>query len=221
MIMSKTNLTATISTTSMSMMPEHKRIADIFPENGISIVLGEIGIGKTYSTLLALKLARIVPYWFNLDKCNMQPDFTDQDVKNCTDVNQLMNLVLNSNVMPPRDMEVLMIDSLTRLKPIMDSQSDFVAGLERLTQYGITIILTAHPEKLATAKVPVLKGWDYIMDTCDELMYLDRYTTMKDKKAYGRNPYLRLVKARMYKGNNPIHNWMRNDGVTLCKIQSW
>lgn len=196
----------------MSALPSYNRIAGIFPIAGVTLLVGGVGCGKTYSTMKALIQANEKPYWFNMDHVNLSPDFSDTDFNMCVDNVDITDFIQSQNPQVPVDMKVLVIDTYTQLNILIEDPVAIATGLDRIARKGVAVIVLAHPEAYQNKTTVVFKENRFLMGNCHEyceLVHLPPKAGTKLKPSTKDNYQLTLVKGRMYQGINPIDNWMR------------
>jgi len=171
-------------------------ISSVFVKNGINLLYGPSGTGKTYSTIKALNLDGIKPLLIDLD--NNGPSLKDTDLEvEVLDGNKIMTN-LKSITIPSN--EVIIID--TWYEFIVNSGS--IQILKEWRANDNTIIIIGHNKNIATKQdIPDME--DHIANHLDSKLFLNNKIT-KGKITYT----LQVMKLRGYTGEPVIENWMRD-----------
>jgi len=177
-------------------------IAQVFRKNGINLVYGASGLGKTVSSVKAVNLEGIKPILLDFDN-NMSPEKNQCEYVHVNGPDFMKEyLAGNSSVKLPTD-RVIIIDTWATF----EANEGTIDHLKEFAKAGNTIIIIAHNLDLATRRdIPDMPA--VIVNHIDSKLYLDH----KYEAKTGNNNYnLHVMKCRGYQGSRIIENWMRTD----------
>ena len=201
-----------------------KRIAGVFPEGKVTLVLGLPGTGKTTSTLKAFIRDGIKPIWFNYDMSDTVID-TEKDV-DMFDGEHVIDF-LNGEIDDIKD-RVVIIDTYERLWELVSAEDKLRKKTYRRTKEemqhlivnllekrcemdGNTIVVIAHPTEYV-GRDGIFNDNPTLARRAYELISLEvkLSTSIKDLKAgTAATRWTYIKKARCYSGKTSIQDWMR------------
>ncbi len=175
-------------------------LGKVFKKDGINLVYGESGIGKTVSTIKSLNEDSIEPILLDFDSNN------SPEANECEYIHIDGNRVLEDKHMTiPTDMVIVIDTWQTFLNA--GGNIDFVY---KLRDAGNTIVIVAHNKPLAT-KVDVPDMDSRYYNHFDSKLFLEYDKGNKSKTNPRPEGYnLTVMKLRGYKGKRTITNWMRH-----------
>lgn len=177
-------------------------IANVFRKNGINLVYGASGLGKTVSSIKAINAEGIVPLLLDFDN-NMSPEKNKCEYIHING-GEFMKEWLNhkSQVTLPRD-RVIIVDTWATF----EANEGTIDHLREIASNGNTVIIIAHNLDLATRRdIPDMPA--VIVNHIDSKLYLD----YKCEAKTGNQMFnLHVMKCRGYQGSRVIENWMRID----------
>ena len=177
-------------------------IANVFRKNGINLVYGASGLGKTVSSVKAVNADGIKPILLDFDN-NMSPENNGCEY-NHINGGEFMKEWLNhkSQVEIPSGY-VIIVDTWATF----EANEGTIDHLRALASNGNTIIIIAHNLDLATRRdIPDMPA--VIVNHIDSKLYLDYKMEAKTGK---QSFNLHVMKCRGYQGSRVIENWMRID----------
>lgn len=186
-------------------------IGGVFRKQGVNLVYGESGLGKTICSIKALNEEGITPILVDFDS-NDKPEANSclyHHVHGYRAVDKKESLELPEEV-------VIIIDTWILVSGYIGNEEETMQWIEFLQNDGKnTIILIAHNKDIATKKdIPDMD--ERIVNHLSSKLYL-HWT--EGKKATSKFPAiparidLSVKKLRGYKGNRTIENWMRPNGL--------
>ena len=175
-------------------------LGKVFKKNGINLVYGASGIGKTVSTVKSLNEEGIVPILLDFDG-NESPKENGCDYIH---VDGVLYLRDTGSVIPTDT--VIIIDTWQMLLTNTGSIKDVFA----MRDAGNTIIVIAHNKDIATRQdIPDMDNKFYNhFDSKLFLEYDKGSSTKSNPRAASYN--LTVMKLRGYKGKRTLINWMRS-----------
>jgi len=184
---------------------EHVMIAEVFPENGISLVYGASGIGKTITTIKQLNAVGIKPIHFDLDS-NIDPKELGIDVLHVDGNDIIRRMIEDEPIALPTD-SVVILDTWQLLSTVFGTEDDAMRYAKKLRDNGNTIIIIGHENKHKNDRDNPDMSPEYANHLDAKLWFhLGRkITTGKDKSPETYN--LKVVKLRGYRGEPIIYGW--------------
>ena len=194
---------------------EPELIANIFPKNRLTLLHGQQGSGKTYSTIKCLNGVGITPLYIDLDGTtgisNLSLYRISQDY-----LLRLFEEDSESNI----EGEVLIIDIYTRLVPIFEEKKwndqEITKQLERLvTRFNITLIVIGHTQSYVNRDGLFHDNTTLARGAAEELflekkLVKGKAATKTTKATPSKIEYtLYINKGRGNGGARSIHQWMR------------
>jgi len=202
-----------------------KRLAEVFPENKVTLVLGLPGSGKTTSVLKALKQDGIKPIWFNYDHSD-----TVIDTSNDVDMfdGEYVPYFINGEIDDIKN-RVIVIDTYERMWEQLEFrnmqkekefrltrvelQHSIVTLLEKVSeQNNNTIIVIAHPEEYV-GRDGIFKDNPTLARRAYEILSFEKRlsTSIKELKAgNAETNFMYIKKGRCYTGKTTFIDWMRD-----------
>ena len=187
---------------------ENIMLGNVFKKNGINLVFGESGSGKTVSSIKAFNADGIEPILLDFDS-NLSPEDNgckyihidgDSVLKRIEKKDENVKMVSNS---------VIIIDTWQLLLTNVGSASKSIKLIEALRDNNNTIVIIAHNKDIATKQnIPDIDG-KYV-NHFDSKLFLEFDKGSKTKsnpRPAGYN--LTVMKLRGYNGPRTIINWMR------------
>ena len=186
-----------------------KRIANLIPQNEVTLFTGLPGTGKSYSLLKFLNSNNVKPILFNLDhdatlsKFMLTGEIIDEDV--------LVNFI-EKKYTDLAD-EVIVIDTYQRTKEILDLnevdiQEKFTNRINDIARnFKCTVIIVGHPHDFVGSS-SIFKDNPSLVRNAYEHLHLDKVVD-KRKKPPEINYRLYVNKGRGVGGSIIIDNWMR------------
>ena len=166
-------------------------IGKVFPSNGISIIFGESGSGKTVSTIKAINEDDIMPILLDFDDNLSQ----EQNQCNYTHIDG-RKFIDDTSAIIPSD-KVIIIDTWYQF----DNYGGTFELARKIRDIGNTVIIIDHIQDLATRRDMSSMPSEYV-NHCDAKLLLE-----KNNKSITK---LHIKKCRGYRGDTPIINWMRD-----------
>ena len=184
---------------------EYIMIGKVFVSNGLNLVYGASGTGKTISTIKALNEEGITPYLLDFDD-NLSPE-----ASNCNFYH------VNGSAMFESKESLTSATIPTNSVIVVDTWQLFMTNgghidilREWADKYNNTIIIIAHNKDLATrTDLPDMDS--RIANHMSSKLFLEYDKGSKTKtnpRPEGTN--LTVLKLRGYKGPRTIYNWMRD-----------
>jgi archaellum biogenesis ATPase FlaH len=177
-------------------------VGKVFKKNGISLIYGESGTGKTVSTIKAMNIEKIVPILLDFDN-NQSPQENKCEYVHVNGTTALKDkdLILPMN-------SVVIIDTWAyycKANPAINK----MAFIDKLIEVGNTVIIIAHNKGIATKQdIPDMD--EEIVNHLSAKLWLERKGIIK--KGIGEIiNILHIYKCRGYSGKTTILNWMRTD----------
>ena len=189
---------------------EHIMIADVFPENGISLIYGASGIGKTITTIKHLNDVGITPIHFDLDS-NIDPKEFGIDVIHI-DGNDIIRRMADDEQLEPVALPaegVMILDTWQLLSSAFGEESYAMRYAKKLRDNGMTVIIIGHENKHKNDRDNPDMSPEYANHLDAKLWFHTgrAVTTGKDKSPATYN--LKVVKLRGYKGEPIIYEWRK------------
>lgn len=176
-------------------------LGKVFRKDGINMVFGESGTGKTVSSIKALNEDGIIPILLDYDG-NDSPKANECDY---THVDGVAYLKDDKAVIPTG--RVIIVDTWQMLL----TNGGSINTINKIHEAGNTVIIIAHNKPLATShSIPDMDSKFY--NHFDSKLFLEYDKGSKTKTNPRPEGYnLTVLKLRGYKGERTIHNWMRHD----------
>jgi hypothetical protein len=174
-------------------------LGKVFKKDGINLVYGESGLGKTVSTVKALNEDNVVPILLDFDNNNSPQS------NGCEYIHIDGNSVLQSKNITLPTGEVIIIDTWQTFTDAGGS----IEFVKKLQSKNNTIVIVAHNKPLATrGDIPDMDNKIYNhLDSKLFLEYDKGSTVRSNPRPEGFN--LHVLKLRGYDGSRIIKNWMR------------
>jgi len=180
-------------------------IGKVFRKNGINMIYGESGVGKTISTVKALNTDSIVPILLDFDN-NDSPDSQEVQFVHIDGDKYIKNI--DTSRTPTG--EVIIIDTW---QMFINSGGDMDI-VNRILHAGNTVIIIAHSKDIATKRdIPDIE--EKYSNNFSGKLYLEHIKgTSRTPEAYN----LVIKKLRGYVGAKTIENWMRGSDTMVTNL---
>lgn len=177
-------------------------LGKVFKKDGINLIYGESGSGKTVSTIKALNEDGIIPILLDFDN-NLNPDKLGIKYIHIDGLKAMS--ALTENAATAISDSVIIIDTWQ----LFVTNGYGIADAKKLQQHNNTIIIIAHNKDIAT-KTDIPDMDPKIVNHLDSKLYLEYdkgSTTKTNPRPEGYN--LVVKKLRGYQGSRTIQSWMR------------
>jgi len=171
-------------------------VGKVFRENGINLIYGESGVGKTVSSVKALNKENLIPILL---------DFDDND----SPISQNIEFIHINGTKYIKNKSTATIPTNTIV--IIDTWEMFLANngtiedIKRIRNNNNTVIIVAHSKDIATKRdIPDIDP-KYSNHFASKLFLEYKPKTTKADESFN----LIIKKLRGYKGSRIIKNWMR------------
>ena len=177
-------------------------IANVFRKNGINLVYGASGLGKTVSSVKAINADGIKPILLDFDN-NMSPENNGCEYSHINGGEFMKEWLNHKSQVDVPNGYVIIVDTWATF----EANEGTIDHLRALASNGNTIIIIAHNLDLATRRdIPDMPA--IIVNHIDSKLYLDHKMEAKTGK---QSFNLHVMKCRGYQGPRVIENWMRVD----------
>lgn len=175
-------------------------IAEVFRKNGINLVYGASGLGKTVSSVKAINSNGIKPILLDFDN-NMSPEKNNCEYTHINGADFMKNYLNDSSsIILPKD-QVIIVDTWATF----EANEGTIDHLKEFVKAGNTVIIIAHNLDLATRRdIPDMPA--VIVNHIDSKLYLEYKYELKTGLSFYN---LHIMKCRGYQGSRIIENWMR------------
>jgi hypothetical protein len=195
-------------------------IANVFVKNGINLLYGPSGVGKTISTMKAINRDNIKPILIDFDN-NLDPSIFDIEA-DVVDGSKFMDRLITEIVELDRDdsidktdflkipnNRVFIIDTYKMfeywfLRFKEQTGKDFFKWMKKESKNS-TFIIIGHSKDLATRR-DIPDAPEEFVNHCDSKMML---SLAKEDKKSDPVPTLHIMKLRAYEGPSMLFNWQR------------
>jgi len=188
-------------------------IGNVFVSNGMNLIYGASGTGKTISTIKALNSDGITPFLVDFDD-NLSPESSNCKFNHVNGSAMFKSKQSLSSAVIPTD-SVIIIDTW---QLFITNGGSIDILVEWRTKYNNTIIIVAHSKELATrSDLPDMDS--RIANHMHSKLFLEYdkgSRTKTNPRPAGTN--LTVLKLRGYSGDRTIHNWMRTDNDVSALI---
>lgn len=182
-------------------------LGKVFKKNGLNLVYGPSGVGKTISSIKALNAEDIEPVLVDFDN-NNSPEFNNCNYKHINGIDVIDRIRSKDYVEIIKD-SVIVIDTWQLFLTNVGSAKKAIEFLYLLVDNNNTVIVIAHNKDIATkTDIPDIDS-KYVnhMDSKLFLEYDKGNSSKTNPRPEGYN--LTVLKLRGYNGPRTIYNWMR------------
>jgi len=183
---------------------EYIMVGNVFVKNGLNLIYGASGLGKTFSTIKALNEDNITPYLIDFDN-NLSPETTGLEFVHLDGVEILKLHKEDTEGIDIPDNGVFIVDTWQ----LFIDAGGTIDFLKEIAKLGNTVVIVAHNKDLATKQnIPDMDR--RIANHMDSKLYLEYdkgSSTKTNPRPEGVN--LHIEKLRNYAGDRIIPNWMR------------
>ena len=182
---------------------EVSMIANVFRKNGINLIYGATGLGKTISSIKAVNEDGIVPILLDFDE-NLSPEENGCNYIHIDGYAMMSNIEDNRFTIPTG--RVIVIDTWHNF----EKSGGSIELIKEFASNGNTIIVIAHIIDIATKRdIPDMPS--YLVNHFSSKLFL-AYDAGSRTKGNEREPSvnLEILKCRGYKyATRTLVNWMR------------
>ena len=186
-------------------------IAEVFPKNGLTLLHGQQGSGKSYTCIKELNKADIIPVYIAVEDSYGLSDLDKIYVEE-----ELFDAMIKGEKIEGLNDSVVIIDTYTRIKYKLESQGydnpQILTLLERIREfYNLTLIVIGHTRNFV-GKDGIFDDNTVLARGVGEELFLEKSSYKATKVIPAHIKYnLHVVKGRGNGGARIVESWGRNN----------